>query len=209
MKNSLKHPIKALLFDLGGVVIDIDFDLVFSKWAEASNSDIQEIKSNFKFDHHYKAHERGEISAGEYFRSLRKSLKLDLSDAQLEEGWNAIFKGEIPGISDLLNQISGRIPLYVFTNSNQTHQKVWSVKFAKTLSVFRTIFDSSDIGKRKPEPEAYQLVADLMGIKLNEMIFYDDSIENINGAKNIGINAVHVRSIRDIERSLNSLQINS
>lgn len=206
MKKSSQNTIKAFLFDLGGIVIDIDFNLVFSQWAKYSNCGVHEIKSRFEFDHYYEALERGEISSKEYFNSLRNNLEIDISDIQFEHGWNSIYKGEIPGISDLLHKIKESFPIYAFTNSNHLHQKVWSIKYANILSLFQAVFSSSDIGKRKPESEAFQLVADLIGVRLNEMVFYDDSIENINGAKKVGLNAVHVKTIRDIEESFKSLQ---
>lgn len=78
MENSLITSVKALLFDLGGVVIDIDFNLVFAGWAGYSNRSVEEIKSKFSFDQFYEAHERGEIDSAEYFNSLRKTLGIDI-----------------------------------------------------------------------------------------------------------------------------------
>ncbi len=205
MANISLNSVKALLFDLGGVVIDIDFNLVFKRWAKYANRSVEEIKSRFSFDLHYEAHERGEIGANEYFNSLRKSLGIDISDLQFKDGWNSIYKGEIPGITELLQKVKDKLPIHAFTNSNHTHQRVWSKKFSNTLIHFQTVFNSSDIGVRKPEPEAFQIVADLIGVDLSEIVFYDDSIENIIGAKKIGLNTVHVRSIRDVEASFDAI----
>ena len=202
MKHTL---IKALLFDLGGVVIDVDFNQVFTKWAIFSNRGIEEIRSKFSLDHFYKSHEKGEIDISEYFSSLRKTLGIDISDFQFEEGWNSIFKAEIDGISELLKIAKEKLPLYAFTNSNRVHEKVWSKKFSQTLSHFQTVFTSSDIGMRKPDPEAFQFVANSIGIELSEIIFYDDSIENIIGARNVGLNVVHVKSISDVEESIKQI----
>jgi glucose-1-phosphatase len=199
------NSVKALLFDLGGVVIDIDFNLVFLRWAKYANRRVEEIMSRFSFDQFYKAHERGEIESNEYFESLRKSLGIDISDLQFEDGWNSIYKGEIPGIAKLFRKAKGNLPLHAFTNSNHLHQRVWSKKFSDILSNFQIVFNSSDIGKRKPEAEAFQMIADTIGIHLSEMIFYDDSIENIIGAKKVGLNTVHVRSIKDVEESFVAL----
>lgn len=205
MEDTSSNPVQALLFDLGGVVIDIDFNLVFSSWAIYSDRSIEEIQSKFSFDHFFEEHERGEIDAPYYFNSLRKTLGINISDSQFEEGWNSIYKGEISGISRLLRSAKEKLPIYAFTNSNRTHEKVWSKRFSEILSLFQSVFNSSDIGKRKPEPEAFQIVADSIGFKLNQMVFYDDSIENIIGAKNVGLRAVHVKSISDIEESFKDI----
>jgi putative hydrolase of the HAD superfamily len=74
MNNIPSDSVEALLFDLGGVVIEIDFDRVFSHWALCSNQNLGTIKSRFTFDSYYERHERGEIEASEYFASLRRSL---------------------------------------------------------------------------------------------------------------------------------------
>jgi hypothetical protein len=88
----------ALLFDLGGVVIEIDFDLVFARWAAHAQQPLDTIKAKFSFDAFYERHERGEIDAAAYFASLRTSLSIDISDPQFVDGWNAIYVREIPGI---------------------------------------------------------------------------------------------------------------
>ena len=199
--------IKALLFDLGGVVIDIDFNRIFSRWAEFSGKSAQDTKSGYVLDRFYEAHERGEISAGEYFDSLRRSLGIDLSDSQFEEGWNAIFKGEIPGIHDLLTRAAEKAPVFAFSNSNPIHHQVWASRFSNVLSLFQSVFVSSEIKRRKPDLAAFRFVADAMGAAPGEIVFYDDSIDNIEGAEKAGFNTVHVRSIQDIERSLFDYEI--
>jgi putative hydrolase of the HAD superfamily len=205
MGDTSLNSVKALIFDLGGVVIDVDFNNVFLRWADYSNRSIEEIKSKFVFDQFYEAHERGEIDSTEYFQSLRQTLGINISDIQFEDGWNSIFNGEIPGISRLLQRAKETVPIYAFTNSNRAHQKIWSQRFSKTLSHFRAIFNSSDIGNRKPEFESFKIVADSIGIESRQMIFYDDSIDNIIGARKAGLHTVHVKSILDIEDSFNDI----
>ena len=63
--------VKALLFDLGGVVIEIDFDRVLKRWEPISKLSFTELKATFHFDAAYMRHERGEIEAAEYFAHLR------------------------------------------------------------------------------------------------------------------------------------------
>ena len=194
-----------MLFDLGGVVIDIDFSRMFSRWAMYSGCSIDDIRSRFSMDHMYQAHEKGEIDIAEYFSSLRDTLAIDISDSQFEEGWNSIFKAEIAGMSELLKHVKGKLPTYVFTNSNHAHEKVWSHQFSEILAHFETVFISSDIGLRKPDAEAFHFVADAIGAEPGQIAFYDDSIENIDGARNAGLDAVHVRSISDVRESLSRI----
>ena len=161
MNDNLINHVKALLFDLGGVVIKIDFDRIFAHWAGSSNQDFSDIKSRFSFDSFYERHERGEIGASEYFDSLRVSLNLNINDDQFMEGWNSIYVDEIDGMAELLAELKNKIPIYAFTNSNKAHRMVWSIKFAQVLSLFNDIFVSSEIGSRKPEPAAFKIISEL------------------------------------------------
>src|SRR5580693_6543711 len=106
----------ALLFDLGRVVIDIDFNRAFSRWAGHARCDQKLIRERFRHDPAYERHERGEIDSKEFFANLRESLGIDISDAQLLEGWNSIFVGEMPGVSEFLAKAGGGCPLYAVTN---------------------------------------------------------------------------------------------
>ncbi len=159
MSNIPWNSVDALLFDLGGVVIEIDFDRVFSHWALSSNQSLEIIRSRFVFDSNYERHERGEIDASEYFASLRMSMGINISDEEFTAGWNSLYVGEMPGVSTLLSKVGEKLSIYAFTNSNFTHQLVWSKKFKQVLSLFREVFVSSEIGKRKPEPAAFHAIS--------------------------------------------------
>ena len=74
---------------------------------------------------------------------------MSLSEEDLVAGWNDIYLGIIPGMEKLLATAGLQFPLYAFTNSNPTHQSVWSIRFAAELSLFTTIYVSSRIGGSK------------------------------------------------------------
>ena len=114
------------LFDLGRVVIDIDFDKALTCWAGQAGCEPAHLVGRFARDEIYQRHETGSIDDAEFFASLRTSLGIDLSDAQFLEGWNAIFAGEMPGIGSLLTRARMRVPLYAFSNTNSAHVKHFS-----------------------------------------------------------------------------------
>jgi len=201
--------IRALLFDLGGVVIGFDFKRAFRVWAAAAGCDPTELERGFSFDEAYEQHERGEIDAAGYFSVLRRSLGLSISDEQLVAGWNDIYLGVIAGMSALLSAANRHLPLYAFTNSNPTHRDAWSKRFANELSVFRSIFVSSDLGRRKPDPEAFSVVAARTGFQVSEFLFFDDAPENVEGARVAGMRAVLVKSTADVRGVLSQLGIES
>jgi putative hydrolase of the HAD superfamily len=194
--------VDALLFDLGGVVMEIDFGRMFARWAHHAGVDPATIRSRFSFDESYNRHERGEIGVGDYFASLRSSAGLELSDAQLLDGWTQIYVGEIPGVADVLRSLKDRIPLYAFTNSNPTHMKVCARTFADTLANFRHVFISSDLGVRKPELAAFEKIAAAIGVPPDRILFFDDTAANVEGARAAGLQAVHLDPTRDVAAAI-------
>jgi epoxide hydrolase-like predicted phosphatase len=203
------QPVSALLFDLGGVVIDFDFARAFRLWASRAGCDSRVIEERFSLDDSYQQHERGEIVAATYFATLRRSLGIDISDADFIAGWNDVYLGPVRGIDEALSVAQQHLPLFAFTNSNPTHRSVWEVRYANELKPFQAIFVSSDLGLRKPDPEAFQLVAARMGVQPAEVLFFDDSSENVEGAQFAGMQGVIVDSINDIRRELSRLGIDA
>jgi putative hydrolase of the HAD superfamily len=197
----------ALLFDLGRVVLDIDFDKALACWAGHAGCEPGHLVGRFARDEIYHRHETGKISDAEYFAALRSSLGIELSDAQFLEGWNAIFAGEIPGIAPLLKHAAKRLPLYAFSNTNGAHVEHFSQKYAGVLGHFREIFLSSRIGLRKPDAAAYDHVVKAIGAPAERVVFFDDLAENIEGARARGLTAVHVTSLDDVAEALAALGI--
>jgi len=183
--------VDAILFDLGGVVFDIDPRKVTAQWAETAACDVTLLQMRFPHDVGLR-YEIGQMTDAAYFQSLRTSLGVDLSDAAFLDGWNAIFVGEMPGIAAELAKAASRCPLYAFSNTNPAHQAYFSTRFADVLSHFRQVFTSSDIGLRKPDAEAFQYVVNAIGVPAGRILFFDDSLANIEGARACGLNAVHV-----------------
>jgi glucose-1-phosphatase len=203
------HPvIRTLLFDLGGVVIDFDFERAFRFWAARASCEPADLGQRFSLDEPYKQHERGELHASDYFAALRRSLDVNLSDNVLIAGWNDVYLGIMPGMLSMLTIASRRFPLYAFTNSNPTHQSEWSVRFANELSIFNSIFVSSELGLRKPDPEAFAEVVSQTSFIASEFLFFDDTPENVDGARSAGMSAVLVRSISDVRHALLQLGLN-
>jgi glucose-1-phosphatase len=195
----------ALLFDLGRVVIDIDFDKALACWAGHAGCEPAHLVGRFARDEIYQRHETGSIDDAEFFASLRTSLGIDLTDAQFLEGWNAIFAGEMPGIGSLLMRAGTRVPLYAFSNTNNAHVEHFSQAYADVLGHFREIFVSSAIGLRKPDAAAYDHVVQAIGVPAKRIVFFDDLAENIDGARARGLTAVQVTSPDDVAQALSAL----
>ena len=197
----------ALLFDLGHVVLNIDFSKALSCWAGYAGCPAADLAARFVRDEHYRRHETGGIEDAAYFASLRNSLGIALSDTQFLEGWNAIFAGEMPGIAPLLARAAARMPLYAFSNTNRPHVEYFSKAHAGLLGHFTKLYLSSTIGLRKPDAAAYDHVVKAIGVPAGRIVFFDDLAENIQGARAYGLTAIHVKSTADVAGALTALGI--
>ncbi|MBR1270470.1 HAD-IA family hydrolase [Bradyrhizobium sp. AUGA SZCCT0222] len=203
----LPNSADALLFDLGRVVLDIDFGKVVANWAGHAGCEPAQLVERFLPNDAWHRHERGEISDAEFFAGLRGSLGIGISDAQFLEGWNAIFAGEMPDIAASLARAGQRLPLYAFSNTNNAHVVHFSQAYAGVLGHFREIYLSSTIGLRKPDAAAYDHVVMAIGVPASRIVFFDDSAANIDGARARGLAAVHVTGPDDVAKALAALGI--
>lgn len=195
----------ALLFDLGGVVIDIDFRRAFGIWQSGSGLSLDEIAKAFKFDLQYQRHERGEIPASEYYDHLALMLQMKNDHAHVARGWNSIFVSEIAETTAMIRAVRSRIPCHAFTNTNAAHAITWSGMFPSVVQLFDRIFASHKMGLRKPERAAFDHIAQTLGLAPEAIVFFDDLPENVQGASDAGLQAVHVRSPEDVRNALRSL----
>lgn len=196
---------QALLFDLGGVLIDIDFDRALRAWAPHSALPFEVMKSRYKFDTTYERHERGEISAAAYFQHLADTLQLTAPAAEIERGWNAIFIREIEPTLRCVQAARQRLPCYAFSNTNATHMAAWSAQFPRVVQAFDRVFVSHQMGLRKPEPAAFAHIARAIGVAAEATLFFDDLLENVQAAQAAGLQVVWVRGPQDVADALRAL----
>lgn len=197
--------VNALLFDLGGVVLEVDFNQVFEHLIKSNSVGIDQIKQGFSMDEAYEQYEKGLITGSEYFAHLRSTLGLTADDASLVSSWNAIFGNEIKPALDAIDKIRNRYPCYAFTNTNAVHQDYWDHAYPRIRQSFDHMFISSEIGLRKPDAEAFEHILKETSIEAGSMLFFDDTKSNVDGALRAGLQAVHVSSPADVIDTLRAL----
>jgi putative hydrolase of the HAD superfamily len=107
-------------------------------------------------------------------------------------------------MAELLAKAARHFPIYAFSNTNETHKAVMLSRFAEILVNFRTVFISSDLGARKPDRRAFELVAKEMDASLDQILLFDDTQENIDGANACGMQTVLVKSLADVKEALDA-----
>ncbi len=196
---------KALLLDLGNVVLGIDFRRVFSYWAEAAGVDEQVFYDGWSIDQAYREHEIGAINFTEYTLALSNRFGIAMPEEEWLTGWNSLWTTPFHGVINLLPQLAERYQLYGFTNTNQAHADEWRSRYGAELAAFETIFVSSEIGMRKPDAEAFGYVCEVMCTAPQDTIFLDDTLENVSGARASGLEARHVPTEDEVVATLRGL----
>jgi putative hydrolase of the HAD superfamily len=194
--------VDALLFDLGNVLLEVDFARAIAHWAHGAGVPERQIAARFSFDHRFEAYERGELGDAQYLAALRESLGIALSDEQLRAGWNAIFVRAVPGVEALLPVLASTLPLYGYSNTNAMHETFWRARYRDVLAPITTIFCSHELGMRKPDPASFRHVADRIGAAPSRVAFFDDHPDNVRGARAAGMVAFHVTSAAEMRRAL-------
>ncbi|HEY1287137.1 MAG TPA: HAD family phosphatase [Burkholderiales bacterium] len=185
--------VDAIVFDMGGVLVDIDLHRAFAAWGGAAGVPADTLAARFTVDDACLAHERGELDDRAYFAHLRGALGLrQLSHERMLAGWNAIIGEPIPGIEALVQRLASRLPLYVFSNTNTAHVAHFTPRLRHLLEHFRAMYMSCELGRRKPDAEAFARLSELIDLPPARLAFFDDVEANVAGARRAGLQAHHV-----------------
>lgn len=192
---------RALLFDLGNVVIRIANANAIAWWARESGADPIELARRWQPSADYERHERGELTGPEFFASQQRMMGITLDDERFAAGWNAVFDGIIAQTQDVIAQARARgLPVYAFSNTNRTHRARFTALYPGEMARFERIFDSSEMGMRKPEPAAFAHVIDAIGVPAPTILFFDDLPENVAAGRAAGMQVVLVTEPDDVTR---------
>lgn len=186
-------------------MIDIDFDRALRTWQRKSRLSLDEIRQAFTFDSHYERHECGEIETSDYYDHLASVLQIEADHSYIDEGWNSIYVGEIAETIAMVRAVKVTVPCYALTNTNAAHAAVWSQKFPAVVASFDRIFTSHEMGWRKPDRKVFEHICQTISVAAESIVFFDDRLENVQGARAANLQAVHVRSPSDVRRALESL----
>lgn len=192
----------AIVYDFGGVLVEIDFDRVIATWARHSGVPFAMLKPRFGHGDAYRAHERGEIEAAEYFEALREELAIDIPDEAFAEGWDAVFGEEIAPTIAIARALAGVVPQYLFSNTNAAHHRHFAARYREALAPLDRHFVSHEMGLRKPERAAFEMIAREIGVPPERILFFDDTAANVDAACALGIGGVLVRSSRDVAHAV-------
>lgn len=196
-----RMPIETLLFDLGKVLVDYDFEPAMQHFAARSPLPHDTFRSVI-LDHRWiYQYETGAISTADYHRYLQNAGELEMTFEEFHDTWTAVFLPDLIVPEELLAALKARYPLILVSNINESHAS----HVAKRYRVFE-YFDhkilSYEVGSMKPERKIYDIAISVSGKPPESLFFTDDRIENVQSARNLGIQAHHFRSVTELVNAL-------
>jgi len=190
--------IEGIVFDIGNVLIDIDYPNTVKEFQKLAKEDFSKIVSYASQEEFFNQYERGEISTAEFISSLRKYLKTETTDEQIIQAWNTMLINYPEKKIKLLEKLKPEFKLFAFSNTNELHVALLNENTNRLFGkerfsdYFDKAFYSNEIGMRKPESRAYEFLISETALQPGQLLFIDDKPENLIPAKEFGIQTIHL-----------------
>ncbi|WP_064196598.1 MULTISPECIES: HAD family phosphatase [Emticicia] len=189
---------KAVIFDFGNVIINIEFQRIYQTFAKFTSKSPAYIEKKITEDQIFRRYESGQFTDEEFREVIRQTLGFPLSDHEVDTAWNAILLDIPSDRIDLIHNIRQKYPVYLLSNTNNIHITASNnyLKKAHGINNLDLLFDklylSYEMGLWKPDAEIYREVLRANKLQPNEVIFFDDNHHNIESAKAIGMQTILV-----------------
>ncbi len=192
--------IKAVLFDLGKVLIHFDFEPAFKRLAKHCKKNPSDIRDFFASSELEVLYDGGKISSYHFYRNVKRDLGLSLSYVQFQHLWNSIFT-PVPGMAGLIHRVARRKRLVLVSNTNQMHFS-YVKKHYPVLKKFHAHVLSYKEKVRKPDERIYRIALKACNAKAHEVIYIDDREDLTSAAKELGF---HVHTFKNDRPKLEKL----
>lgn len=188
-----------MIFDLGGVIINLNTQLTIQAFAQLTGKSPQQIIDFSNAHPGFHAYEKGEISDDDFRSVIRELSTAELEDYEIDNAWNAMILDLPLERIHLLQNLKEHFSVYLLSNTNFIHMhRVNEVRSEAGHPEFNTLFHqdyySHLMGKRKPDAATFDQVIQEQNLNPKEVLFLDDSLANIEGAQRLGLQTLHVTS---------------
>jgi glucose-1-phosphatase len=188
--------IKNIIFDLGGVLLDLDFDKTIQAFENLGANNFQDIYSKNKQSDLFNQMDMGLISDKDFVGGLRVMGNLKGSDVAIEMAWNAMLLNFPQEKYGYLKKIKAEgYRLFLLSNTNSIHEKSFTTSFSQYYGhgiedLFEKTYYSHHLHLRKPNTDIFEFVINDNALNVSETIFIDDTEQHVRGAESIGLRAV-------------------
>lgn len=196
---------KNIIFDLGGVLLNIDFQKSVTAFKKLGVENFDEMFSQFKADELFEKLEIGNISEPDFYAAIKKRTAGNISCTQIESAWNALLLDFRTESLEFLEKLSANYKLYLLSNTNSIHLKCFKQLYTRETgkssfdSYFIKAWYSNEIGLRKPNADIFEFVLQEENMLAAETLFVDDTLTNIETAAKLGFKTHHLLPTERIE----------
>ena len=192
----MNKAIKNIIFDLGGVLLDLDFSRTWKSLETAGGKITSELLPPFKEDSIFRSQELGKIDNDTFYKGIRELTQSSLSDKEIDAIWNAMLLHFPAEKLNLLLKLKDQYRIFLLSNTNDIHWKYvihhfLEPKAIKAEDVFEGIYLSHEMHLSKPDPAIFQEVLKKEHLIPQETLFIDDSEANCLSAEQLGIHTHH------------------
>lgn len=209
-KELTNHGIKNIIFDFGGVIINIDYHLTAKAFEKLGVTDFDRMFSQASQTDIFDRIEVGAITPSQFREELRRITNLNVSDQQLDDAWNAMLLDYPKHRLDMLLSLKNRYRLFLLSNTNKIHKDCYYQSLLKEHGYnglecfFEKLYFSHEVGLRKPEAPIFELVLKENGLRAEETLFIDDTAINLEMPAALGMNVYHLDKGEDVADCLRS-----
>jgi FMN phosphatase YigB (HAD superfamily) len=200
-----KENVKNIIFDLGGVILNIDIQLTRQAFEKMGITDFEEIYSHTNQEYVFDKFEIGELAAHDFRRYVRSFVPGgEASDTMINKAWNEMLLDMPLNRIGLLEMIRDQYNIYLLSNTNVIHVEAFSAYLDAIYGIdqfkalFKQCYFSNEIGLRKPNADCFEFVLSENNLVANETLFIDDTLRHVLGAQNLGIQTHHLQPDEDI-----------
>ena len=197
--------IKNIVFDLGGVLIDLDFKSAINGLQKAGFTNVKEQLQAFDQNGIFQKFELGEISADEFRASIRENSNVSLTDEEVDSLWNLMLL-EIPREKlELILDLRSKYMVYLLSNTNSIHwdyvcKNAFNYRGFRVNDYFEKTFLSFEMHLAKPDKAIFEKMLEDANLLAEETFFIDDSEANCKAAAEVGIHAHHYHIGDDLSK---------
>jgi HAD superfamily hydrolase (TIGR01549 family) len=188
--------VKNILFDLGGVFLDINYQLTEKAFIDLGITDFDQ-RFNQQFSNTlFEDLETGKVDPEVFYHRFRKETETELSNEAIERAWNALLLDFPTERLEWLEKMGRKYPVYLYSNTNLIHYQCFMRNFEEKFEgkkfndYFRKAYYSHELGLRKPYPSSYTRIMELENLNPTETLFIDDTLKNIKGAQEAGLQTI-------------------
>jgi len=202
--------IRNIIFDLGGVILNIDYHQTEQAFNRLGIRNFNEQYSQFHANSFFKDFEKGKIDPLSFISQL-KTFAPGIAESDIINAWNAMLLDFPSGRIGFLQKLKSRYRIFLLSNTNAIHhqafQKMKLDVAGKLDSCFEKVYYSHETGLRKPDKEIFELVLNENNLLAKQTLFIDDTFINIQAAGSVNLQTIYLKPPQRIEDILKGLVV--